>query len=76
MTEAKLFCRPIIVTDFAGAREQITDGVTGRVVAVDAREIFEAVRQMLDSQALRAQYTENLSREDIGLDDEYIRRYF
>ena len=43
---------------------------------MDAKEIFEAVRQMLDSQALRAQYTENLSREDIGLDDEYIRRYF
>lgn len=73
MTEAKLFCRPIVVTDFAGAREQISDGVTGRVVAVDEQEIFEAVRQMLD---FRARYTENLCREDIGLDDEYIRRYF
>lgn len=76
MTEAKLFCRPIIVTDFAGAREQITDGVTGRVVAVDAKEIFEAVRETMDSQTLRDRYTANLSREDIGLDDEYIRRYF
>ena len=76
VTEAKLFCRPIIVTDFAGAREQITDGVTGRVGAVDAREIFEAVRETMDSQTLRDRYTANLSREDIGLDDEYIRRYF
>ncbi|MDO5545584.1 MAG: glycosyltransferase [Eubacteriales bacterium] len=76
VTEAKLFCRPIIVTDFAGAREQITDGVTGRVVAVDAREIFEAVRETMDSQALRDRYTANLSREDARQDDEYIKRYF
>lgn len=76
VTEAKLFCRPIVVTDFAGAREQIADGITGRVVAVNEQEIFEAVRQMLDSRALRDRYTENLSREDARQDDGYIGQYF
>lgn len=76
VTEAKLFRKPIVATDFAGAREQITDGITGRVVKVDAKEIFKAVREMVDSQAVREKYTENLSREDAQLDYGYIGQYF
>lgn len=76
VTEAKLFSRPIIATDFAGAREQLTDGVSGTVVPVDAKAIFQAVRQAIDDPALRQRYTDALTREGDRMDDSYLRQYF
>ena len=41
--EAKILCLPIICTDFAGANEQIIDGVSGVVVKNDINSIKAAI---------------------------------
>lgn len=40
LAEAKVFRKPIIVTDFVGAREQIQDGKTGLIVPLGDYETF------------------------------------
>ena len=40
VAEAKVFCKPIVVTDFVGAREQIQDGKTGLIVPLSDYESF------------------------------------
>lgn len=46
LAEAKVFTSNIVATDFAGAREQLNDGV-GRVVNRNSDDLFVAIEQML-----------------------------
>lgn len=62
VTEAKAFCKPMIVTDFVGAREQIIDGETGLIVPVnDYDSFYSAVKRLLTDADLRLQLSQNLS---------------
>lgn len=64
VAEARTFNRPIIATDFVGAREQLKDGVTGLIVPVDDLDAFASgLKKLLVDARLRARLTENLSRE-------------
>lgn len=76
VTEAKLFDRPIVITDFAGAREQIKDGVTGRIVKVDADAIFAALKETIDNSILRKMYSQNLHKVPYYQNVDYITQYF
>lgn len=61
ITEAKLFCKPIVFTNVAGANEQIVNEVTGLITAVDSHEIFLATKNLMDNKELRNLFSENLS---------------
>lgn len=68
ITEAKVLCRPIICTNFAGADEQIVDGVNGRIVhSFDACDIAEQINDLYHDERLRNLFTTNLSH---GIDTE------
>lgn len=47
VTEAKVLQKPIIVTDVGGMRDQLTDGVNGRIVPIDSVAIAQAVEQLI-----------------------------
>ena len=71
VAEARVFNRPIVATDFVGAREQLKDGVTGLVVPLDDPDgLCRAIQRLLDSPELRDTFTANLSRENAGNADE------
>ena len=57
VAEARAFAKPIVCTDFAGAREQIEDGVTGRVVPYETGSIFGAVRELLEHPERRQEFS-------------------
>ena len=63
LTEAKIFALPIITTDFDGAAEQITHEETGIIVRFDEDEIYHAIVELLEDQARRMKYKENLRRD-------------
>lgn len=63
LNEARCLNKPIVTTDFNGAREQITDGSTGSIVAINEYEIYIAVKQLLDNPALRSNYIKNLAND-------------
>lgn len=62
VAEARAFSKPIVCTDFTGARDQIRDGVTGMIVKCDEQNIYLGVKQMLDHPELRAMFSNNLSQ--------------
>ena len=66
IAEARAFFKPIVCTDFAGAREQIVDGETGLIVPCEVDAIYQAVKRLLDTSALRQTFSRNLSRSQIG----------
>lgn len=70
--EAKLFNKPIVTTDFAGAREQIEDGVTGIIIPCDKKEMILALKTLFDNAGLRMMLSSNLmQRNTHPIDDTY-----
>lgn len=66
LAEAKTFCKPIVVTDFVGAREQLLDGKTGLIVPLGDYEAFYlAVIKLLRDVSLRNYMKLSLKTEAI-----------
>lgn len=68
VTEAKVFNKPIVCTDFAGAREQIIDGVTGDIAGINVESVREKLSRLMMEDGRRAAYTKALSQRTEGTD--------
>lgn len=53
--EAQALGCPVLASDCSGNREQITDGVDGKLVGLEAEQIAGQIRVMLEDEALLAQ---------------------
>lgn len=60
VTEAKILGRPIIVTDFDAAYEQIQSGTNGLIVKNTQEAIGKGMKKLLLDQTLRAQFSRSL----------------
>lgn len=60
VAEARMLNKPIICTDFIGARDQLIDGETGLIVGVDSYEIASAVKKMITDKNLMKLFSNNL----------------
>jgi len=56
ISEAKIFSKPIILTNFAGSDEQIEDKKNGLIVPFDSKAIARAVRILVENIELRQKY--------------------
>lgn len=63
VAEARAFNKPILATDFAGAREQLIDEKTGLIVTCDENGIYHGLKRIIDSVELRNQFSAALSIE-------------
>ena len=50
VTEARVLMKPIVTTAVGGMEDQLTDGITGRIVPISAQALAEALGQLLDSE--------------------------
>lgn len=64
LAEARVLCKPIVTTDFYGAREQITNRHTGSIVNCNVTEISNAIKELCDDVTLRKLYVQNLKKEN------------
>jgi glycosyltransferase involved in cell wall biosynthesis len=62
LAEARAFNKPIVTTDFVGAREQIENEQNGLIVNFDEKEMFTAVKTLISNQNLCAKFAKNLKR--------------
>lgn len=78
LAEARLFHRPIIATDFSGAREQIKHAITGYIVNFNRLELLNTTRMLMNESAVRETLIHNLEREpfDISKDISKILKMF
>ncbi|MBM7604644.1 glycosyltransferase involved in cell wall biosynthesis [Metabacillus crassostreae] len=73
LAEARCLVRPIVTTDFAGAREQIKNGETGLIVGVDEDEIYQGIKSLLINKDLRKKFKNNLENLQIDNRREIIK---
>lgn len=66
VTEARVLVKPIVTTAVGGMEDQLTDGITGRIVPISAQALAEAIGQLLDSEETARRYSDNLQQEVIG----------
>lgn len=78
LAEARILDKPIVCTDFTGARDQIVSGKTGTIVAMDAKEIANAIMDLISSESNREKYIKSLSEcKKENIDELYsIIKYF
>lgn len=60
--EAKILCKPIIITDFAAANERITNGVNGIIVEQNSETIADAIIRLIKSSELKDEFVNNLKK--------------
>ncbi|WP_338449832.1 glycosyltransferase [Niallia oryzisoli] len=73
--EAKILQKPIVVTNFSTAKDQINDQVNGLVVAMDAKSISIGIQRLIKDQKLRSKLVDQLSKENLGTENEIKKLY-
>jgi glycosyltransferase involved in cell wall biosynthesis len=64
ISEAKGLNKPIVTTNFTGAKEQITDNVTGLIVGINSNEIYYGVKKLLSDAKQRYKLINSLEKEE------------
>ncbi|OXS59075.1 glycosyltransferase [Rossellomorea vietnamensis] len=73
--EAKILQKPIIVTNFRTAKEQIVHNANGLIVKMDPSSISEGVIELLSNSDLRNKFRRALALEDLGNERE-IKKFY
>ena len=60
LAEAKILNKPIVTTNFAGAKEQIINNETGLISECNESDIYNNIKKLLDSEDLRNRFKKNL----------------
>lgn len=63
VAEARAFNKPIIVTDFAGAKEQIKNYETGLIVKCNDDALYKGLKLLLDNPKIKIRFSNNLMKE-------------
>lgn len=70
LSEAKIFDKPIITTDFAGAWEQIENGVNGIVIPCTKDSMAFALKNMMNNPLMRNQFIKRLEENPFVVKDD------
>lgn len=73
--EAKILNKPILVTNFSTAKDQIDDQTNGLIVDMNPESIYKGIKQLIDSEELRGRLSQNLSNEELGTEKEIEKLY-
>lgn len=73
--EAKILNKPIIVTNYSTAKDQIKHGVEGLIVAMQPGSIAEGIEKLINNETLREILSKNLSELRLGTEDEIEKLY-
>ncbi|MEN8076857.1 glycosyltransferase [Clostridioides difficile] len=60
LAEAKCFGKPIVTTNFTGAKEQIINRETGIIVECNSNDLYEAIKEVIDNSGLRDKISRNV----------------
>ncbi|MDQ0198775.1 glycosyltransferase [Neobacillus ginsengisoli] len=64
LAEAKCLQKPIITTNFTGAREQLKDGFNGLIVDFDEEDLYKKIKYLIDFPLQRKKLSENLQKNN------------
>ena len=75
LDEAKLFCKPIVVTNFSTVNDQFTHGYNATIVPFDSTVIAQNVIVLLTDKNLQKTYKEHLKKDRKSNEDEIEKLY-
>ncbi len=70
ITEAQILGLPVVVTEYASAKEQINNNVDGIIVPNNDESIYYGIKEILDNQDLLQKFRSNLSNRQFS--NEYV----
>ncbi|WP_338789115.1 glycosyltransferase [Metabacillus sp. FJAT-53654] len=73
--EAKILHKPIVVTNFSTAKDQIRNEENGLIVDMNSQSIFEGIIKLNNDKELRSNLIENLTKESLGTESEIQKLY-
>lgn len=73
--EAMVLCRPILLTDFSTASDQITSGEDGLIVPMTTEGVERGLEKLAGSEELREKYAQALSHRDLTNENEINKLY-
>ncbi|MBS2969650.1 glycosyltransferase [Metabacillus sp. KIGAM252] len=73
--EAKILGKPIVVTNFDTAKDQISTGINGLIVEKSVEGICNGIERLTENKELLAYITRNLSAERLGTEEEIKKLY-
>jgi glycosyltransferase involved in cell wall biosynthesis len=73
--EAKTLAKPIIITDFTTAKDQIENGVNGLICEMNPEALAASVENLLKDENLREKLSRNLAKEDFSTEKEIEKIY-
>ena len=62
LAEAKCFGKPIVTTNFTGAKEQIVKRDTGIIVECNSEDLYKALKEVIDNVELRNRISKNVTK--------------
>ena len=73
--EAKIMYKPIMVTNYLSAHEQLDGGRLGEICEISEDGIYEGLKRLIDSPSRRDELTEILGKENFGNAHEMAKFY-
>ncbi|MDF1495905.1 glycosyltransferase [Caproiciproducens sp. CPB-2] len=73
--EAMVMCRPILLTDFSTARDQIDSGRNGLIVPMDSEGVEAGLEDLLLHEERRAEFSQALAQCDYTNEEEIKKLY-
>ncbi|UJF28773.1 glycosyltransferase [Kaistella sp. 97-N-M2] len=73
--EAKILAKPIILTDFTTARDQVENGVTGIICEMSASSLAESIVKYFEEKHFTQKIIANLQSKDYGTEEEIEKFY-
>lgn len=73
--EAKILNKPIVVTNFSTAKDQINNEGDGLIVEMDAKAIADGIEQLILNRELKERLVYNLSQLSLGTEKEIEKLY-
>lgn len=63
LDEAKILCKPIVVSNFSTVTDQFQDGYNATIVPFDAQVIVASILDLVQNETLKENYTNNLYKD-------------
>lgn len=73
--EAKILSKPILVTNYSTAKDQIANNKTGLIVDMQPEAIETGLQTLMDDNHLRSRMSMNLQKENLGTESEINKIY-
>lgn len=73
--EAKILNKPIVVTDFSTAKDQITNGHDGLIVTMNVKGVVEGIEKVITEKELQETLVNNLKNVHLGTEEEIKKLY-